>query len=85
MKSERAHDAIRILNIYSEISLAMADSAPKDGINIMKYVSLVALTLQNAFVALSMRHGRTRVEKERLFFSSTGKQSRTIYCMNIQL
>lgn len=47
---------------------------------IMKYVSLIALTLQNAFVALSMRHGRIRVEKDNLFYSSTGKKYRHQTC-----
>lgn len=42
---------------------------------IMKYISLIGLTLQNAISALSMRHGRIRVEKKDLFYSSTG-----MYC-----
>lgn len=39
---------------------------------IMKYIGLIGLTLQNAILALSIRHGRTRVEKKNLFYSSTG-------------
>lgn len=42
----------------------------------LKYVSLITLTLQNAILGLSMRHGRTRGDKESLFFSSTGKFDR---------
>lgn len=40
--------------------------------SIIKYISLIALTFQNALSAITMRHGRTRVEKKDLFFSSTG-------------
>lgn len=42
----------------------------------LKYVSLITLTLQNAILGLSMRHGRTRGDKNSLFFSSTGKFDR---------
>lgn len=44
--------------------------------NTLKYVSLITLTLQNAILGLSMRYGRTRVDKDDLFYSSTGKAIR---------
>lgn len=41
--------------------------------NTLKYVSLITLTLQNAILGLSMRYGRTKADKDHLFFSSTGE------------
>lgn len=41
--------------------------------NTLKYVSLITLTLQNAALALSMRHARSRRPAEELFISSTGR------------
>lgn len=38
----------------------------------LKYVSLVTLTLQNAMVGLSMRYSRTRAANG-MFYASTGK------------
>lgn len=43
---------------------------PENG-QLLKYVSLVTLTLQNALVGLSMRYARTRSGD--MFLSSTGK------------
>lgn len=60
----------------SVMTATMVDSKSKEKSidnSIMKYVSLIALTLQNALSAIAVRHGRTRVEKKDLFYSSTGK------------
>lgn len=57
------------------MTATMVDSKSKEKSidnSIMKYVSLIGLTLQNALSAITMRHGRTRVEKKDLFYSSTG-------------
>lgn len=50
----------------------MTDSTPKPGTNVLKYVSLVTLTFQVATLTLSLRYGRTRVDKDDLFVISTG-------------
>lgn len=50
----------------------MADSTSKCRTNVLKYVNLIALTLQYSAQALSLRYGRTRADKEELFFNSTG-------------
>lgn len=42
------------------------------GIERMKYISLVTLTVQNAALGLSMRYARTRPGD--MFLSSTGKK-----------
>lgn len=44
--------------------------------NTLKYVSLITLVLQNAVLALSMRHARSRPGT--LFISSTGMYLRII-------
>lgn len=49
------------------------DKMATENKNTLKYVSLITLTLQNAILGLSMRYGRTRHDKNELFFSSTGK------------
>lgn len=49
----------------------------------LKTVSLVTLTAQNAILSLSMRHARTRAPKEELFLSSTGEinYQLTFFCI----
>lgn len=67
------------------ISFTMAESTPKENKNTLKYVSLITLTLQNAILGLSMRYGRVRVDKEHLFFSSTGKANPNYILMILNL
>lgn len=67
-----------IQTVHSQSTLTMTVIQINNKTYIMKYVSLIALTLQNAFVALSMRHGRIRDEKANLFYSSTGKMRNSL-------
>lgn len=51
----------------------MTKSVPGGSATVLKYASLIILSLQNPILTISLRYSRIRVSKEDLFFSSTGE------------